>query len=196
MFKKILIANRGEIAVRIIKSARKLGIRTVAVYSRADRQGLHISLADEAYCIGEEELQDTYLNVKKIMEVARTAGCDALHPGYGFLSESPLLVEACEKEKLVFIGPHVEAIRLMGNKIEARAFVKKLGVPMTEGVTGSPSELLINAGRVPFPILVKAAAGGGGKGMRIVYEGDDLKDILESTSREAKIIFGFPRGSF
>ncbi len=190
LFKKILIANRGEIAVRIIKSARKLGVKTVAIYSMADKNALHISMADEAYCIGEEELQDTYLNVDKIMETARKAGCDALHPGYGFLSESPLLVEACEKEGIVFIGPHVEAISLMGNKIEARAFVKKLGVPMTEGVTGSPSVLLKNAGKIPFPILVKAAAGGGGKGMRIVNEGDDLKEILESTSREAKNYFG------
>ncbi|MBE0651599.1 MAG: acetyl-CoA carboxylase biotin carboxylase subunit [Bacteroidales bacterium] len=190
LFKKILIANRGEIAVRIIKSAKKLGIKTVAIYSMADKNALHISMADEAYCIGEEELQDTYLNVDKIMEIVRTTSCDALHPGYGFLSESPLLVEACEKEGITFIGPHLEAIRLMGNKIEARAFVKKLDVPMTEGVTGSPVVLLKNAGKIPFPILVKAAAGGGGKGMRIVHEGDDLKEILESTSREAKNYFG------
>ena len=190
LFKKILVANRGEIAVRIIKSAKKLGIKTVAVYSMADKDALHISMADEAYCIGEEELQDTYLNVGKIMEVARLASCDALHPGYGFLSESPLLVEACEKDSIAFIGPHEKAIRLMGNKIEAREFVKKLGIPMTEGVTGSPSVLLKNAGTIPFPILVKAAAGGGGKGMRIVYEGDNLKDILEATSREAKNYFG------
>ncbi len=190
LFKKILVANRGEIAVRIIRSAKKLGIKTVAVYSMADKNALHISMADEAYCIGEEELQDTYLNVDKIMEVARLASCDALHPGYGFLSESPLLVEACEKDEIAFVGPHEKAIRLMGNKIEARAFVKKLGVPMTEGVTGSPFVLLKKAGTIPFPILVKAAAGGGGKGMRVVYEGDNLKDILEATSREAKNYFG------
>lgn len=190
MFNKILVANRGEIAVRIIKSAGKLGIKTVAVYSMADEGALHASMADEAYCIGEEELQDTYLNVDKMMEVARRASCDALHPGYGFLSESPLLVRACEKNGIIFIGPHVEAISLMGNKIEARAFVKKLGVPMTEGITGSPSVLLKNAVKIPFPILVKAAAGGGGKGMRIVHEGDNLKEILEATSREAKNYFG------
>lgn len=190
LFNKILVANRGEIAVRIIKSAKKLGIKTVAVYSMADEGALHASMADEAYCIGEEELQDTYLNVDKIMEVARQAHCDGLHPGYGFLSESPLLVEACDKNGVTFIGPHVEAISLMGNKIEARAFVKKLGVPMTEGVTGSPVVLLKNAGKISFPILVKAAAGGGGKGMRIVHKGDDLKEILEATSREAKNYFG------
>jgi len=190
LFKKILVANRGEIAVRIINSAKKLGIKTVAVYSAADAGALHASMADEAYCIGEEELKDTYLNVDKIMEVARQAHCDALHPGYGFLSENPLLVKACDKNKITFIGPHVEAIRLMGNKIEARAFVKKLGVPMTEGVTGSPEILLKHAGKIPFPILVKAAAGGGGKGMRIVHKNDNLKEILEATSREAKNYFG------
>ncbi len=190
IFKKILIANRGEIAVRVIKSARKLGIQTVAVYSEIDKNALHVRLADEAYCIGKEELNDTYLNVAKIITVAKKAGCDALHPGYGFLSESPLLVEACKKSGITFIGPHPEAMRLMGNKIEARAFVKKLNIPMTAGITGTPKELLEKAHQIPFPLLVKAAAGGGGKGMRIVRKGDNLKEILESTSREAKNYFG------
>ncbi len=190
IFKKILIANRGEIAVRVIKSAQKLGIQTVAVYSEIDEDALHVQMADEAYCLGKEELNDTYLNVDKIMATAKEAGCDALHPGYGFLSESPLLVEACKKSGITFIGPHLEAIRLMGNKIEARAFVKKLNIPMTAGITGTPKELLKKAHEIPFPLLVKAAAGGGGKGMRIVREGDDLKEILESTSREAKNYFG------
>ena len=190
IFKKILIANRGEIAVRVIKSARKLGIQTVAVYSEIDEDALHVQMADEAYCLGKEELNDTYLNVDKIVATAKEAGCDALHPGYGFLSESPLLVEACKKSGITFIGPHLEAIRLMGNKIEARAFVKKLNIPMTAGITGNPKELLKKAHEIPFPLLVKAAAGGGGKGMRIVREGDDLKEILESTSREAKNYFG------
>jgi acetyl-CoA carboxylase biotin carboxylase subunit len=190
IFNKILIANRGEIAVRVIKSAQKLGIPTVAVYSEIDEEALHVRLADEAYCIGKEELSDTYLNVGKIIAVAKKAGCDALHPGYGFLSESPLLVEACKKSGITFIGPHLEAIRLMGNKIEARAFVKKLNIPMTAGITGTPAELLKKAPQIPFPLLVKAAAGGGGKGMRIVHKGDNLKEILESTSREAKNYFG------
>ncbi len=190
IFKKILIANRGEIAVRVIKSAQKLGIPAVAVYSEIDEDALHVCLADEAYCIGKEELNDTYLNVGKIIATAKKAGCDALHPGYGFLSESPLLVEACKKSGVTFIGPHSEAIRLMGNKIEARAFVKKLNIPMTAGITGTPKELLKKAHQIPFPLLVKAAAGGGGKGMRIVREGDNLKEILESTSREAKNYFG------
>ncbi len=190
IFKKILIANRGEIAVRVIKSAQKLGIPAVAVYSEIDEDALHVCLADEAYCIGKEELNDTYLNVGKIIATAKKAGCDALHPGYGFLSESPLLVEACKKSGVTFIGPHSEAIRLMGNKIEARAFVKKLNIPMTAGITGTPKELLKKAHQIPFPLLVKAAAGGGGKGMRIVREGNNLKEILESTSREAKNYFG------
>ncbi len=190
LFKKILVANRGEIAVRIMRSAQKLGISTVAVYSEADENALHVQMADEAFCIGKEELSDTYLHVDKIISVARDTGCDALHPGYGFLSESPRLVEACHKAGIAFVGPHTDAIRLMGNKIEARAFVKKLGVPMTEGITGTPEELLKRAGEIPFPLLVKAAAGGGGKGMRIVRQGDDLKEILESTSREAKNYFG------
>ena len=189
-FKKILVANRGEIAVRVIKSAQKLGILTVAVYSEIDKKALHVCLADEAYCIGKEELSDTYLNVDKMIATAKEAGCDALHPGYGFLSESPLLVEACKKSGITFIGPHLEAIRLMGNKIEARAFVKKLNIPMTAGITGTPAELLKKAHQIPFPLLVKAAAGGGGKGMRIVHKGDNLKEILESTSREAKNYFG------
>ena len=190
IFKKILIANRGEIAVRVIKSAQKLGLPAVAVYSEIDEGALHVRLADEAYCIGKEELSDTYLNVDKIIAVAKEAGCDALHPGYGFLSESPLLVEACKKSGITFVGPHLEAIRLMGNKIEARAFVKKLNIPMTAGITGTPAELLKKAYQIPFPLLVKAAAGGGGKGMRIVHKGDNLKEILESTSREAKSYFG------
>ncbi len=190
MFKKILMANRGEIAVRVMRSARKLGIPVVAIYSEIDEEALHVQMADEAYCIGKEELSDTYLNVEKIISVARQSGCDALHPGYGFLSESPLLVKACEEAGITFIGPHLEAIQLMGNKIEARSFVKALHIPMTEGVTGSPQELLSKAEQIPFPLLVKAAAGGGGKGMRIVRKGDDLKEILTATSREAKNYFG------
>ncbi len=190
IFKKILVANRGEIAVRIIKSAKKLGVETVAVYSEVDEGSLHIKMADEAYCIGKQELSDTYLNIDKIIDTAKKAGCDALHPGYGFLAESPLLVDACEKNNITFIGPHKRAIRLMGNKIEARAFVKKLNIPMTEGITGTPEQLMQKANTIPLPILIKAAAGGGGKGMRIVHKGDNLQEILEATSREAKNYFG------
>ncbi len=189
-FEKILIANRGEIAVRIIKSAKKLGIGTVAIYSEVDSDSLHVRMADEAYCIGKQELSETYLNIEKIIEVAQSTGCDGLHPGYGFLAESPLLVEACNNAAITFIGPNTNAITLMGNKIEARKFVKELGVPMTQGITGDTATLLKNAGSITFPILVKAAAGGGGKGMRIVHDPADLKGVIESTSREALNYFG------
>ncbi|RLD43137.1 MAG: methylcrotonoyl-CoA carboxylase [Bacteroidetes bacterium] len=190
LFQKILIANRGEIAVRIIRSAKKLGIQTVAIYSEIDQNALHVKKADEAFCIGKQELSETYLNIEKIVEVAKKANCDAIHPGYGFLSENPLFIDACEKSNITFIGPHTRAIQLMGNKIEARSFVKKLKIPMTEGITGSPAQLLKNAHKIPFPILVKAAAGGGGKGMRIVYKPEELESVLESTAREAKNYFG------
>lgn len=192
LFKKILIANRGEIAVRIIRSARKLGIKTVAIYSAVDHESMHSRLADEAFCVGKQELSETYLNIEKIIKTARSAHCDAIHPGYGFLAENPLFVEACDKNGIIFIGPHAKAISLMGNKIEARDFVKRLDVPMIEGITGSPEYLLKNASTIPFPLLVKAAAGGGGKGMRIVHDLGDLENSLESTSREAKKYFGDP----
>ncbi|NQU35460.1 MAG: methylcrotonoyl-CoA carboxylase [Bacteroidetes bacterium] len=190
LFNKILIANRGEIAVRIIKSANKLGIATVAIYSEIDSDSLHVRKADEAHCIGKQELSDTYLNIEKIINVAKKTGCDALHPGYGFLAESPLLVDACNTAGITFIGPNTNAMTLMGNKIEARKFVKKTGVPMTEGITGDTATLLKNAHTIKFPILVKAAAGGGGKGMRIVHKPDELAAILESTAREALNYFG------
>ncbi len=188
-FNKILIANRGEIAVRIIKAARELGIATVAVYSEADKESLHIEMADEAWCIGEVALADTYLNVEKIIEVAIDSNCDAIHPGYGFLAENPQIVAACEENNMVFIGPSVKAIQLMGNKIEARAFVDKLGIPMTKAVIGTTEEMLEHAKDIELPILVKAAAGGGGKGMRIVHDMADLASTIESTSREALSYF-------
>ena len=190
IFKKILIANRGEIAVRIIKSAKKLGIKSVAVYSEVDSHSLHVKLADEAYCIGKQDLSQTYLDVDKIIDIAVSHKCEAIHPGYGFLAESPLLVKACNIAGITFIGPDMKSISLMGNKIEARKFVKETGVPVTEGVTGNIDELLKKSSDIEFPILVKAAAGGGGKGMRIVNENDSLADIIESTSREAKNYFG------
>jgi len=189
-FKKILIANRGEIAVRIIRSAKELGIQTVAIYSEVDKGALHVKRADEAYCLGHSELAETYLNIEKIIAVARKAGCDAIHPGYGFLAENSRFVQACENAGMVFIGPNEKAMKLMGNKIESRSFVEKLGVPMTKGITGSPKELAEKAASVGFPVLVKAAAGGGGKGMRIVREAGELESVLETTSREAKNYFG------
>jgi len=190
LFDKILIANRGEIAIRVMRAAKALNIRTVAVYAEVDKDSWHVSFADEAYCLGEQELADTYLNVDKIMDIARETGADAIHPGYGFLSENPTLVEACEKAGIVFIGPDTRAIMLMGNKIESREFVKALKVPTTQGVTGDAKQLIAEAGKIPLPILVKAAAGGGGKGMRIVNDLKDLPEIIETTQREALSYFG------
>jgi len=191
LFTKILIANRGEIAVRVIRSAHELGIQTVAIYSAADEESLHVDMADEAYCLSEgNELSETYLDIKKIIKLAKQSGSEAIHPGYGFLAENPAFVAACEKAGIVFIGPNTRSIKLMGNKIESRAFVKKTGIPMTEGITGDVKTLQKKAGSIPLPILVKAAAGGGGKGMRIVHDLKDLPGILEGTSREAKSYFG------
>ena len=190
LFKNILIANRGEIAVRIMRTARQMGISTTPVYARVDTDSLHVQYADIAYCIGEVELADTYLNVDKIISIARKAGCDAIHPGYGFLSENPKLVAACQKNGITFIGPSTRAIQLMGNKIEARAFVKSIDIPLTEGITGDKDTLLKESSKIPFPILVKAASGGGGKGMRIVKNPDQLEEVLEATSREAQAYFG------
>lgn len=190
LFKKILIANRGEIAVRIIRSAKEMGIRTVAVYSKPDAEALHTLMADEAYFIGEQELSDSYLNVAKIIDIAKQSASDAIHPGYGFLAENPELVNACQKEGIVFIGPSLRAIQLMGNKVEARDFVTNLGTPMTKGAVGTHKELIEAAKNIPLPILVKAAAGGGGKGMRIVHDLNKLEETIEATSREAKAYFG------
>lgn len=190
MFDKILIANRGEIAVRIIKSARELGVRTVAVYSEADRESLHVEAADEAICIGESDLGETYLNGDKIISAARESGCRAIHPGYGFLAENPEFVKRCEDENLVFIGASSDAIRLMGDKLKARASVKEMGVPTTPGSSGEPERVLEECRVLPYPLLVKAALGGGGKGMRIVRSEEELKDALSATSREAKAYFG------
>jgi acetyl-CoA carboxylase biotin carboxylase subunit len=190
LFNKILVANRGEIAIRIIKSAKALGIKTVTIYSEVEADALHVKSGDESYCLGKVELHDTYLNINKIIDVALKSKCDAIHPGYGFLAENPLFVKACEVAGITFIGPHTSAMKIMGNKIEARAFVKKINVPMTEGVTGDVATLLKAGRTIPYPLLIKAAAGGGGKGMRIVHNDIELENALESTSREAKSYFG------
>lgn len=190
LFNKILIANRGEIAIRIIKSTRKLGILTVAVYSEADENALHVRMADEAYCLGKTDLGETYLNIEKIISIAKLSRAEAIHPGYGFLAENPEFVAACEASGIVFIGPDSRAMRLMGNKIESRAFVKKIGIPMTAAITGDQESLKKAGKKIPYPLLIKAAAGGGGKGMRIVHDDEELAGALESTSREAKAYFG------
>ncbi len=190
MFQKILIANRGEIAVRIMDTAQEMGIRTVAVYAAVEKDALHVQMADEAYCLGQESLAETYLNVDNIIAAAQKSRSQAIHPGYGFLSESPALVKACEENNITFIGPSSEVIRLMGNKIEARRFVKSTGVPVLEGITGSKEDILHQSDTLEYPVLVKAAAGGGGKGMRIVQQASQLSEALEATSREAASYFG------
>ena len=190
LFEKILIANRGEIAVRIIRSARKLGIATVCIYSAADENALHVSLADEAYGLGDGEIKDTYLNIPKIIEISKISGSEAIHPGYGFLSENPDFAAACEEAGICFIGPASESIRLMGNKIKARELARNAGIPITAGATGDRKTLLKESRNLPFPLLVKAAAGGGGKGMRIAKNHKELAEAIESTTREAASYFG------
>ncbi len=187
---KLLVANRGEIALRIQRTARKMGISTVAVYSKYDAESKHVLNADESVLLPGESLAETYLNIDAIIDAAKKTGATAIHPGYGFLSENPLFSEACEREGIVFVGPSADSVRAMGNKIAAREVAVKLGVPLTSGVTGSPHELLKNHVEVGFPMLIKAAAGGGGKGMRIVRTEEELAAALETTAREALNYFG------
>jgi 3-methylcrotonyl-CoA carboxylase alpha subunit len=193
MFTKILIANRGEIACRVIKTARRMGIRTVAVYSEADEGARHVRLADEAVCIGAPPPRESYLVVDKIIAAALATGAQAIHPGYGFLSENEEFAEACAKNGLVFIGPPVSAIRAMGSKSEAKKLMEKAGVPLTPGYHGDnqePDFLKQEADRIGYPVLIKAAAGGGGKGMRAVDRSEDFLDALASCKREAASSFG------
>ncbi|MDY0344073.1 MAG: acetyl-CoA carboxylase biotin carboxylase subunit [Lentimicrobium sp.] len=187
---KLLIANRGEIALRIQRTAQRMGIQTVAIYSKYDREAQHVIQANESVMLRGESLAETYLNIDAIIAAAKQTGATAIHPGYGFLSENPLFSEACEREDIVFIGPSADSVRAMGNKIAAREVAVKLGVPVTSGVTGTPDELLKKHAVVGFPMLIKAAAGGGGKGMRIVRSEPELAAALETTSREALNYFG------
>jgi len=191
LFKKILVANRGEIAIRVMRTAKEMGIRVVAIYSEADADSLHVKVADESYCIGKESLAETYLNIKKIINIALKAGCEAIHPGYGFLAENPEFVTECDSSGIIFIGPSSKVIALMGNKIEARNFIKSINIPLVDGAVGKDTKSLIKAGKkISFPLLLKAAAGGGGKGMRIVRDEKQLREGLESTTREAEKYFG------
>lgn len=190
LFSKILVANRGEIAVRVIRAIQDLGIRAVAIHSEADAQALHVVMADEAYSLGGNDLADTYLNAGKIVAIAKNCGAEAIHPGYGFLSENAAFVKACDEAGIVFIGPNARAMKLMGNKIESREALKDSGIPMTAGITGDLESLLKRVSEIPLPIMIKAAAGGGGKGMRIVHDTSNLAELLESTSREAQSYFG------
>ena len=187
---KVLIAGRGEIAVRVMRTLKKMSINSVAIYADNDADALHRRMADEARPLGNGQLKDTYLNIQKIIDAALDTGADAIHPGYGFLSESPELAEACANNNIIFIGPDADTMRLMGNKIAARELAKSHGIPVTTGVTGAMDDIMKQADKLPYPVLIKAAAGGGGKGMHIVRSKDDLRDELEKASREAKKYFG------
>lgn len=187
---KVLVANRGEIALRVIKTAKHMGYAVVAVYSEQDKEASHINEANESVYLPGNTLSETYLNISAIIKAAKESGADAIHPGYGFLSENPLFAEACEKEGIKFVGPSSSAIRAMGNKIAAREIAKNHNIPVTPGLTGTPEHLLKNHQDIGFPLLVKAAAGGGGKGMRIVRSENELAGALESTSSEALNYFG------
>jgi 3-methylcrotonyl-CoA carboxylase alpha subunit len=189
-YKRIVIANRGEIALRVIKTAKNLGIHTVALYSEKDRDAEHVVQADEAFPLSGSSLQETYLNADQIVEVAKKAKADAIHPGYGFLAENAEFSKLCTDSGVDFIGPDARAIELMGNKINAREFAKSIGVPVLEGVVGNQKMLLDTSKNMKFPLLIKAAAGGGGKGMRIVHKPEEMEAALESTSREAASYFG------
>ncbi|WP_242220123.1 acetyl/propionyl/methylcrotonyl-CoA carboxylase subunit alpha [Shinella zoogloeoides] len=193
MFRKILIANRGEIACRVIRTARRMGVATVAVYSDADRNALHVEMADEAIRIGPAEAAGSYLNIAAIIEAARASGAEAVHPGYGFLSENPDFVEAVEAAGLVFIGPSASAIRAMGLKDAAKALMEKAGVPVVPGYHGERQDAAFLAGEataIGYPVLIKARAGGGGKGMRRVDDPADFSAALESARREGESAFG------
>jgi acetyl-CoA carboxylase biotin carboxylase subunit len=191
MFKKVLIANRGEIAVRIARTLREMSIPSVAVYSDVDRASLHVRMADEAHPIGPAPATESYLRVERIIDVAKRAGAEAIHPGYGFLSENPALPEACEAAKIVFIGPPASAMRKMGNKPAARTHMSKAGVPIVPGGPASSLEEAVEtAAKLGYPVMLKAAAGGGGKGMRLVAREADLKNAWESARNISRQAFG------
>ncbi len=192
MFKKILIANRGEIAMRIIYACRELGIKTVAVYSEADENSLHVRFADEDVCIGPARSADSYLNVPAVISAAEITGADAIHPGYGFLSESAYLAEVCEACHIKFIGPDPHAIRLMGDKARARRVMKKAGVPILPGSDGpveTEEKALKVAKDIGYPVIIKATAGGGGRGMRVVRSAGELPHAFKTAAREAEAAF-------
>jgi len=193
MFEKILVANRGEIAIRIIRACQELDIPTVAVHSDIDRECLHIRLADESICIGPAPANESYLNIPSIISAAEITGADAIHPGYGFLAENPQFAEVCESSGIKFIGPPAEVLRKMGDKLEARKIMKKAGVPVIPGteepVSLEDGHLLKIAKEIGYPLMVKARAGGGGKGMRLVQNEEALKNAIATAQAEAKVSF-------
>ena len=192
MFRKLLIANRGEIALRIIAACKDLGIRTVAVYSEADRGSLHVRYADEALCIGPPRSTESYLNVSRMISAAEITDVDAIHPGYGFLAEDASFAEVCEVSGITFIGPKADQIRLMGDKARARRAVKEAGLPVLPG-TDEPLESVEEARRwandIGFPVMIKAAAGGGGRGMRVVHSARQLPELFHQAQHEAAVSF-------
>jgi acetyl-CoA carboxylase, biotin carboxylase subunit len=193
MFSRVLVANRGEIAVRIVRALHELGIEAVAVYSTADRDALHVELADEAVCLGPPAAAESYLRIPSVVAAAANTGCEAVHPGYGFLAENPAFVRACEDNDLVFIGPDADVMERMGDKVRAKDELRAAGVPLVPGTDGGSANLddvRRAAVELGFPVLVKAAAGGGGKGMRLVLAEDELERAYSSASAEAEAAFG------
>ena len=193
MFKKILIANRGEIAVRIIRSCKELGIKTVAVYSIADNESMHVKMADESICIGGIKSSESYLNIPAILTAAELTGAEAIHPGYGFLSENYKFARVLEEHNITFIGPKSEHIKIMGDKVSARTVISKTGIPLVPGSKGpvkNIKELKKVSKEIGLPIIIKAAAGGGGKGMKVVEDESDLENAYNLTKSEAEVNFG------
>jgi acetyl-CoA carboxylase, biotin carboxylase subunit len=192
VFSRVLVANRGEIAVRVIRALHELEIEAVAIYSTADRESMHVRLADRAVAVGPAPASQSYLNIPSVIAAATTTGCEAIHPGYGFLAENPAFVAACEDNELVFVGPTAEVMARMGDKVQAKAELKRAGVPLVPGSDGTvaPTEARSLAVELGYPILLKAAAGGGGKGMRIVDADDGLEGAFRTAAAEAEAAFG------
>jgi acetyl-CoA carboxylase biotin carboxylase subunit len=193
MFKKVLIANRGEIASRVIRTCKKMGISTVAIYSEADKDALHVKLADEAFLVGGPRVHESYLNIDRIIEVAKETGTEAIHPGYGLLSENTNFANKCQEVGLTFIGPSTEVIAKMGSKIEARRAMEKAGVPVVPGITQplkDEEEAVVVAGQIGYPVMLKASAGGGGIGMQIVQDDEALKKAFSGNQKRATDFFG------
>jgi acetyl-CoA carboxylase biotin carboxylase subunit len=193
MFEKVLIANRGEIALRVLRACRELGIQTVAVHSTADATAMHVRLADESVCIGPPSATDSYLNIPAIVSACEITGADAVHPGYGFLSENARFAQILEEHDIAFVGPSADHIRIMGDKIEAKQTAKKLGIPVVPGSDGGVSgrdEARKVAKDVGYPVLIKAAAGGGGRGMKVALNEDEIDEALATAQTEAKAAFG------
>ena len=192
MFSRVLVANRGEIAVRVIRSLHELGIEAVAIYSTADRDSLHVRMADHTVCVGPPPAAESYLRIPNVVAAAETTGCDAVHPGYGFLSENPAFAAACADNDLVFVGPPAEVMATMGDKIAAKQAMRAADVPTVPGTDGATSIVAARATaeEIGFPVLLKASAGGGGKGMRLVRSADDLEDAFGTAAAEAEAAFG------